>query len=64
MSPERSTTYAALGGAVTIIATWAAHAFAGVDVPAEVGQAVTLIVATLLAHFVSDAKPDDFSHLQ
>lgn len=65
MNPARSTTYAALGGAATIILTWVAREFAAIEVPAEVGQAITLIVSTLLVHFTDDddrsLPPRDFA---
>ena len=53
MNPARSTTYAAIGGAFTIILNWVVSLF-GLEVPGEVGQAVTLLVTTLLSHFVHD----------
>lgn len=49
-----STANAALGGAVTIIVTWAAKQCCGIEVPDYVAQAFTLIVMALLGHFTND----------
>lgn len=54
-----STANASIGGAITIIAVWAARQWGGIEVPDYVAQSITLIVAVLLGHFTTDTPPAD-----
>jgi len=51
---QQSAQAAALAGGLTIIIVWAARVFAKVEVPVEVGSAITGVVTVLVGHFVDD----------
>lgn len=57
MKPTNKVTAGALAGAIVGIATWAADAFAGVKVPAEVAVSMSVVVTFAVQWFVPDAEP-------
>lgn len=42
---KQGLTWMAASGAITIVLTWVVREFAQVEIPTEVGQAITMIVA-------------------
>lgn len=53
--PTRKVTGAAAGGGLGIIVAWALGAFAGVDVPGEVGGAISTVLSFVGGYFARDA---------
>jgi len=47
---ERKVIQGGFWGAVTIVVTWFAHVF-GLDIPTEIGQAITVITSTGAAYW-------------
>lgn len=47
-------TWMAVSGAITVIITWGFEASSGVDVPVEVGQAITLVIGFAGAYIGSE----------
>ena len=47
-------TWMAVSGAITVMATWGVEQFAGVEVPVEVGQSLTLVIGFIGAYFGSE----------
>lgn len=52
MAPDRKVTAGALAGALTVILAWMLREFAGIEMPAEVSSAVTVLVSFVVAYFV------------
>lgn len=53
-APTRKVTAAALGAALATIAVWAAHAFAGVDVPPGVEGALAVVLGFVCGYLVRE----------
>ena len=54
--PTRKITSVALAGALSIILVWAVKHFANVDIPGEVGQALTVVLSVVTGYVVPDAE--------
>ena len=54
--PGRKVTVGALAGATTVIAVWLLG-MAGIDMPAEVAAAVTVIISFGLSYAVPESEP-------
>lgn len=52
MKPDRKITASALAGATTVVFAWMLREFSGVEMPAEVASAVTVIVSFLVGYVV------------
>lgn len=55
MKPTNKVIAGVLAGAVTTIGAWAARAFGGVEIPAEVQGAITVVVTAVVQYLVPDA---------
>lgn len=56
--PTRKVQAGGLAAAVTIIIVWSLRQFAGVEVPVEVGMAITTVVSLLTQYIVPPAAQD------
>jgi hypothetical protein len=54
MAPRPKVVAAALAGATTSIILWLMGTFAQLDVPAEIGAAITTVVSFLISYITSD----------
>lgn len=57
-APTQKLVAAAIAGAVTVIAVWAAKQFAKVDIPGEVASAFTTIVSLVVGYISPPAARD------
>lgn len=56
LKPVRKVQAGVLGNALGIIATWILSSGLGMDVPAEVGGAISLVFGGILAYIVPSAE--------
>ncbi len=56
MTPTTKVTVGALAGAVTIILVWAVS-LAGLDIPAGVASAITVLVTFAASYLVTETRP-------
>ncbi len=56
MTPTTKVTVGALAGAVTIILVWAVS-LAGLDIPAAVASAITVLITFAASYLVTETRP-------
>lgn len=54
-APTNKVIAGVLAGAVTMIAAWAARQYGGIELPADVQGAITVIVTAVVQYIVPDA---------
>jgi hypothetical protein len=53
-TPSRKVTAGALAGALSVVLVYVVRASSGVDIPGEVGSAITTILTFGVSYFVND----------
>lgn len=54
--PSRKVTAGSLAGAVTAILVWTANDFFGIEIPADVASAVTVVIAFSTSYLARDKE--------
>lgn len=58
MKPTTKVVAGALAGALSIILTWAVKQYGHIDIPGEVGAAITTVLSAVVSYMVPDSTTE------